>query len=70
MNNTIIPFGDDGILKEPGDKISAEKMPSGLEVLKVNTAEIKETAVRYPSTGTIVETKVIETNKQLQVYFG
>ena len=32
-------------------------------ILKSNTAEIKESAVRYPSTGTIVQTKVIKGNK-------
>ena len=54
MSDKLIPFGNDGILKQPGDKLSAEKTSSGLEVLKINTAEIKESAVRYPSTGTIV----------------
>ena len=60
MSDKLIPFGNDGILKQPGDKLSAEKTSSGLEVLKINTAEIKESAVRYPSTGTIVQTKVIK----------
>ena len=39
MSDKLIPFGNDGILKQPGDKLSAEKTSSGLEVLKINTCK-------------------------------
>lgn len=63
MSNELTPFGTNGVLKQPGDKLSAEITPSGREVVKIDTSETKESAVRYPSTGTIVETKVIKVKK-------
>ena len=47
-----------GILTKPGDKLFAEIKPSGRQVVKLLTSEVKRTAVRYPGTGTIVETIV------------
>ena len=52
-----------GLLSKPGDKFSAEITSSGRQVTKLNTEEIKRSAVRYPSTGTIVETIVHKKKK-------
>lgn len=52
-----------GILQKPGDKFSAEITPSGKQVVKLFTSEVKRSAVRYPETGTIVETIVHKTRK-------
>jgi len=52
-----------GLLSKPGDKFSAEITPTGKQVVKINTEEIKHTAVKYPSTGTIVETIVHKEKK-------
>ncbi len=51
------PFGN-GILSKPGDKMTAEVTKSGRQVVKLETQEIKRSAVKYPETGTIVETRV------------
>ena len=45
------------VLKVPGDKLSARVTDSGRKVIKVNTEEISYSAVQYPTTGTVVETK-------------
>lgn len=50
-----------GLLRKPGDKVSAEITPSGLQVVKLITSEVKRSAVRYPGTGTVVETIVHRT---------
>ncbi len=47
-----------GLLKKPGDSIFAKITPTGNQVIKISTETIKRTAIRYPSTGTIVETIV------------
>lgn len=47
-----------GLLSKPGDKFSAEITPTGKQVVKIDTEDIKRSAVRYPSTGTVVETIV------------
>lgn len=47
-----------GLLSRPGDKLSAEITPTGKQVVKLLTSETHRTAVRYPETGTIVETIV------------
>lgn len=47
-----------GLLSKPGDKFSAEVTPTGKQVVKIATEEIKRSAVRYPETGTVVETIV------------
>lgn len=47
-----------GFLTKPGDKFSAEVTKSGKQVVKLVTSEIKRSAVRYPETGTVVETIV------------
>ena len=47
-----------GLLSKPGDKFSAEITPTGKQVVKIATDEIKRSAVRYPETGTVVETRV------------
>ena len=47
-----------GLLTKPGDKMSARVTKSGRQVVKLDTSEIRRSAVRYPSTGTTVETIV------------
>lgn len=47
-----------GILIRPGDKFSAEITKTGKQVVKIATSEIRYSAVRYPETGTVVETIV------------
>lgn len=46
------------ILKNPGDLLTALVTDSGRKVLKVRTTEVSYSAVLYPSTGTIVETRI------------
>ena len=46
------------LLSSPGDKFSAEITKTGRQVLKITTDEIRRSAVRYPNTGTVVETIV------------
>ena len=46
------------LLSSPGDKFSAEITKSGRQVVKLTTDEIRRSAVRYPNTGTVVETIV------------
>ena len=50
-------------LSKPGDKFTAEITPNGNEVLKLVTSGVKRSAVRYPKTGTIVETIVHRASK-------
>ena len=52
-----------GFLIKPGDTFIAKITPSGREVVKLITKEIKRSAVRYPKTDTIVETIVYERYK-------
>lgn len=52
------PFSNNGILKKPGDRLSANITKSGKQVIKIHTATTKRSATKYPSTGTIVETIV------------
>lgn len=56
LPDLIRSFG--GLLSKPGDKFSAEITPTGKQVVKIDTEETKRSAVRYPSTGTVVETIV------------
>ncbi len=44
-------------LQEPGDRAEAYITPTGNQVVKVNTSQESYTAVRYPTTGTIVKTE-------------
>lgn len=46
------------LLNNPGDKLIAMISPKGKEIIKLFTGNITRTAVRYPETGTIVETIV------------
>lgn len=46
-----------GLLKKPGDSLSAFVTETGKQVIKINTGDTIRSAVRYP-TGTIVETIV------------
>ena len=46
-----------GLLSEPGDKLSAEITSTGRQVVKVDTSKTKRSIVRY-KTGTVVETIV------------
>ena len=46
------------LLSSPGDKFSAEITKTGRQVVKITTDEIRRSAVRYPNTGTVVETIV------------
>ncbi len=48
----------ESLLKNPGDKFSAEITRTGKQVIKQSVSGIKRSAVRYPGTGTIVETIV------------
>ncbi len=50
--------GSMGLLNNPGDIFSAKITKSGKQVVKLHKKEYKRTAVRYPGTGTIVETIV------------
>ena len=52
-----------GLLSSPGDKFTAEISPTGKQIIKLNTSEIKRSAVRYPTTGKIVETIVYNSSK-------
>lgn len=47
----------DGILKQPGDKMSAEITKTGKAVVKIKTNELNQSATIYPS-GTQVITTV------------
>ncbi len=58
----INSFSDSGLLKNPGDSFSAKITKTGKQVVTLDT-DIRRTAVRYPSTGTIVETIVRKTSK-------
>ena len=51
------------LLSKPGDKLIAEITPTGKEVIKLITRTTKRSAIRYPSTGTIVETIVHKVSK-------
>lgn len=52
------------LLSKPGDKFTAEITPTGKEVIKLVTSEVKRSAIRYPKTGTVVETIVYRVPKQ------
>ena len=60
MDDKLLPVAENinTILKEPVDNLSAKITPSGREVVKLETADEKISAVRYPTTGKIVETIV------------
>ena len=67
MNNLFVPnskhsgsvFGlISGLIRNPGDSLSARVTPNNRQVIKLNTSTIKYSATRYP-TGTIVETRTI-----------
>lgn len=47
-----------GILTEPGDRLEAYVTKSGRNVLKIKKRGFTYSATQYPTTGTIVETKV------------
>jgi len=51
-------------LRNPGNYIHARVTDSGRQVIKAANDEIKCSAVRYPSTGTIVETRVYKAPKE------
>ena len=51
------------LLSKPGDRLIAEITPTGKEVIKLITKETKRTAIRYPSTDTIVEIIVHKVSK-------
>jgi len=48
-----------GILTQPGDRLEAYVTKSGRNVLKIqkSNGDYKYSATKYPTTGTIVETK-------------
>ena len=65
MENTIITQVKDFFLslfrtnlKEPGDRLEAYVTKTKKQVIKTTSENIKYSATRYPSTGTIVETRV------------
>lgn len=60
---SIIKSLGNGLLTKPGDKLTAEISPSGKQVIKIATDTIKKSMVRYPSTGTVVETIVHQGKK-------
>ena len=45
-------------LSMPGDKFMAMITKTGKQVIKISTRESKHSLVRYPETGTVVETIV------------
>lgn len=45
-------------LSKPGDKFSAEITKTGNRMVKIDTEVTKRSAVKYPYTGTVVETIV------------
>lgn len=52
--------GMGGLLKSPGDSMTAKITKMGKQVVKLATKETKQTIVRYPSTGKTVVTTVLE----------
>ncbi len=61
LPDLLTGFGN--LLKRPGDKLEAKVTPTGRQVLKIATNQVKKSAVRYPKTGTIVETIVHKSKK-------
>ncbi len=61
MNLPDIFRAVDGPLKKPGDKFSAEITKTEKQVVKIDTTETKWSVVKYPGTGTVVETIVHKT---------
>ena len=57
LKNVLAPFRK-GFLTDPGDKFTAEVTSKGLQVIKTSIRGLKRSLVRYPSTGTVVETRV------------
>jgi len=51
------------LLKRPGDHLEARVTDTGRQVIKAATEEVKYSATRYPSTGTVVETRVTRPKK-------
>ena len=49
--------GGNGILKSPGDSMTAKVTKTNRNVVKINTKESKTSFVQYPS-GTVVKTEV------------
>ena len=47
-----------GILSKPGDKLSAVVTPTGKQVIKIRTSDIKRTLVKHPNSEIVVETIV------------
>ncbi len=60
---SIFPSFFDGLLNKPGDTFIAKVTKSNRHVIKLKKSGIKRSAVRYPSTGTIVETIVHRKNR-------
>ena len=59
--NELSTIFKNGLLSEPGDKLTAYITPSGRQVIKLHKRNgYKASATRYPSTGTVVKT---ESNK-------
>ncbi len=57
---SIISSTLNGILKNPGDKMSAQVTNTGRQVVKLATVETGKCSItRYPTTGTVVVTKTI-----------
>ena len=54
---TKIFNGNNGILKSPGDSMTAKVTKTNRNVVKINTKEVKTSFTQYPS-GTIVKTEV------------
>ena len=52
------------ILTKPGDKLTAEITKTGKQVIKLRSSEANRSAVRYPKTGTIVETIVYKPTRR------
>lgn len=56
--NELAMFRKLGLTK-PGDEFSARITPSGRQVIKISLdgGRIKQSATRYPTTGTVFETR-------------
>jgi len=52
-----------GLLSNPGDSLLAKVSPTGKQIVKISTEQVKRTIVRYPEKGTIVETIVHKVKK-------
>ncbi len=62
LTNLFLKAKDNGVLKNPGDNLSARITKSGRKVLKIDTEDVKYSATQY-SSGTTVETKTTRPKK-------